>query len=164
MLTGSLRLDALELPDLPFWNGNKSTSYPARTNRPSGGIKLNSPGFSRHLASLTQGWKTGSSMTVLKLCFPDGVDRVSCRSGTPESFEVNAMVPLANAARGLPEGAKVTDKVSIMSTYISFEVCRTLALLHGSDGALVFNAPDEENPAMPDVDNVEAGLLALCQF
>ena len=52
-------------------------------------------------------------------------------SGTPDTLQVNAIVPLAKAARGLPEGASVTDKVSTMSAYISLDVCRTLALLHG---------------------------------
>ena len=52
-------------------------------------------------------------------------------SGTPETLEVNAMVPLANAAKGLPDGASVTDRVSTISAYISLDVCRTLARLHG---------------------------------
>lgn len=52
-------------------------------------------------------------------------------SGTPDTLEVNAMVPLANAASGLPDGASVTDRVSTISAYISLDVCRTLALLHG---------------------------------
>lgn len=40
--------------------GCRSTSYPARTKRPSGGTKLSSPGFSLHRARRTQGWNTGS--------------------------------------------------------------------------------------------------------
>jgi hypothetical protein len=79
-------------------------------------MKLNSPGFSRHLASLTHGWKTGSSITLLRFCFPEGVERFSRRSGTPEILEVKAMVPLANAANGRPDGARVTERVSTMST------------------------------------------------
>lgn len=85
-------------------------------NRPSGGMKLNSPGFSLHLANLTQGWKTGSSITLLTFCLPDGVERVNSRSGTPEIFDVHAIVPFANAANGLPDGASVTESVSMRST------------------------------------------------
>lgn len=70
------------------------------------------------------------------LCFPDGLPSVTRTSGTPDTFDVNAMVPLANAAKGLPEGASVTDKVSTTSAYSSFEVCRTLARLHGKAGVL----------------------------
>lgn len=54
-------------------------------------------------------------------------------SGTPDTLEVNAIVPFAKAASGLPEGASVTDKVSTISAYISFDVCRTFALLHGKE-------------------------------
>ncbi len=77
-------------------------------------------------------------------CLPDGVDRFNNRSGTPDIFEVNAMVPFANAARGRPEGARVTVKVSTMSTYSSLEVCRTFALRQGRAGVLAANAPDED--------------------
>lgn len=52
-------------------------------------------------------------------------------SGTPETFAVKAIVPLANAASGRPDGASVTDRVSTMSAYISFDVCRTLGLRQG---------------------------------
>jgi hypothetical protein len=37
---------------------------------------------------------------------------------------VNAIVPDTRAESNLPEGAIVTDRLSMMSTYISFEVCR----------------------------------------
>lgn len=81
-----------------------------------------------------------------RLCFPDGLVILSVISGTPDTFEVNAIVPLAKAARGLPDGASVTDKVSTISAYISLDVCRTLARLHGKavefegrmDGVLEF--------------------------
>lgn len=56
-------------------------------------------------------------------------------SGIPDTFDVNAIVPFANAAKGLPDGASVTDKVSTISAYISLEVCRTFARLHGKAGA-----------------------------
>lgn len=58
-------------------------------------------------------------------------------SGTPDTLEVKAIVPFANAASGLPEGAKVTDSVSTMSAYISLEVWRTLDRLQGRADALL---------------------------
>ncbi len=54
-LIGSFKFDALLFPNLLLWKGKRSTSYPAKTNLPSGGTKLSSPGFSRHLANLTHG-------------------------------------------------------------------------------------------------------------
>lgn len=54
------------------------------------------------------------------------------------------MVPFANAAKGRPEGANVTDKVSTKSTYSSLEVCRTFALRHGKAGVFAANEPVEE--------------------
>lgn len=71
-----------------------------------------------------------------RLCFPDGPVRVKRMSGTPETLHVNAMVPLAKAASGRPDGASVTVSVSTTSAYISFEVWRTFARRHGSAGAL----------------------------
>ena len=47
---------------------------------------------------------------------PPGVESVSRRSGTPDILDVKAMVPWANAARGRPEGARVMERVSTMST------------------------------------------------
>jgi len=47
---------------------------------------------------------------------PPGADRVSSSSGTPEIFDVKAMDPYANAARGRPDGARVTESVSTIST------------------------------------------------
>jgi hypothetical protein len=44
------------------------------------------------------------------------------------------MVPEANAESSLPDGAIVTDRVSIISTYISFDVCRTPGRRHGIAG------------------------------
>jgi hypothetical protein len=117
-------------------------------------MKLNSPGFSLHLANLTQGWNTGSSITLLTFCRPDGVERFNTRSGTPEIFEVHAIVPLAKAANGLPEGASVTDSVSMRSIYSSFDVCRTFALRHGRAG--VFAAtPVEDIAAMLEFEDEE---------
>ena len=57
-------------------------------------------------------------------------------SGIPETLEVKAMVPLAKAERGLPEGARVTESVSTTSAYISLEVCLTLERRQGNAGAL----------------------------
>jgi hypothetical protein len=108
-------------------------------------MKLNSPGISLHLANLTQGWNTGSSITLLTFCLPDGVERFNSRSGTPEILDVHAIVPFANAANGLPDGARVTNSVSITSTYSSLDVCRTFALLQGSAG--VFAAVPVEDIA-----------------
>lgn len=69
-----------------------------------------------------------------RLCFPGGLVRVRVISGTPDTFDVKAIVPLAKAASGLPEGASVTDRVSTTSAYISLDVCRTFARLHGRAG------------------------------
>jgi hypothetical protein len=77
-------------------------------------------------------------------CLPDGVERFSRRSGTPDIFEVNAMVPFAKAAKGRPEGARVTDSVSTKSTYSSLEVCRTFALRHGRAGVFAAREPVED--------------------
>jgi hypothetical protein len=85
-------------------------------NLPSGGTKLNSPGFSFHLANRTQGWNTGSSRAFSMPSLPPEAERVSSKSGTPEIFDVNAIDPLAKADNGRPDGAKVTESVSTMST------------------------------------------------
>jgi hypothetical protein len=71
------------------------------------------------------------------LCFPEGLVNVKVISGTPDTLEVKAMLPFANAASGRPDGARVTDRVSMTSAYISFDVWRTFALLHGKAGVLV---------------------------
>lgn len=42
------------------------------------------------------------------------------------------MVPFAKAESGRPEGARVTESVSTMSTYSSLLVCRTFARRHGT--------------------------------
>lgn len=97
-------------------SGSRLHSYPASTNRPSGGTKLSSPGVSRHRASLTQGWKQGRSIACVMPVLPPGAVRVSSRSGTPDIFAVNAIVPLAMADNGRPDGAKTTDSFSTMST------------------------------------------------
>lgn len=49
-------------------------------------------------------------------CFPLGVLKLNNISGTPEISAVKAMVPFANAERGRPEGAIMTERVSTMST------------------------------------------------
>lgn len=67
-----------------------------------------------------------------KLCFPDGPVRVRTISGTPDTLDVKAMVPLANAARGRPDGASVTESVSTKSAYSSLDVWRTFARRQGS--------------------------------
>ena len=103
-------------------------------NRPSGGMKLSSPGRSFHLASRTHGWKTGSSILRPRACWPPGVDNDSSRSGTPDIFAVNAMVPDTSAESNLPEGAIVTLSDSMMSTYNSLDVCRTPGRLQGIAG------------------------------
>lgn len=47
---------------------------------------------------------------------PPEAERVSNKSGTPEILEVKAIDPFAKAARGLPDGARVTESDSTMST------------------------------------------------
>lgn len=69
----------------------------------------------------------------------------SMRSGTPETLAVNAMVPLATAAKGRPDGDRVTSSVSTMSTYISLLVCLTFALLHGTGEAVWLEFGDGPN-------------------
>lgn len=44
------------------------------------------------------------------------------------------MVPDTSADSSRPDGAIVTESDSIMSTYNSFDVCRTPAFLHGIAG------------------------------
>jgi hypothetical protein len=58
-------------------------------------------------------------------------------SGTPLILAVKAIEPAAIADIGLPDGAKITDRLSTMSTYSSFDVCRTLDLRHGIAGPLL---------------------------
>ena len=56
--TGRLRFGVGNFPGFDVdvnMLGSRLHSYPARTNRPSGGTKLSSPGCSRQRASLTQG-------------------------------------------------------------------------------------------------------------
>ena len=67
---------------------------------------------------------------------PPDAERVSSRSGTPEILDVNAMDPFAKAAKGLPDGARVTNSDSTMSTYSSLLVWRTFARRHGIAGPL----------------------------
>lgn len=98
------------------------------------------------------------------LCCPDGEESVRSRSGTPDILAVNAIVPFANAAIGRPEGANVTDNVSMMSTYNSLDVWRTFALRHGSAGVLEAEAPRDDIPGMaveelPEELDVKPGFL-----
>lgn len=58
----------------------------------------------------------------------------------PETLDVKAMLPLAWAAMGRPEGESVTESVSTRSTYSSFEVWRTLARRQGT-GEVVGEVP-----------------------
>jgi hypothetical protein len=80
----------------------------------------------------------------LIFCLPDGVERFKRRSGTPEILDVKAMVPFAKAAKGRPEGANVTERVSTKSTYSSLEVWRTFALRHGKEGVFAASEPVED--------------------
>lgn len=68
---------------------------------------------------------------------------------------MHAIVPFANAASGLPEGARVTDKVSMRSTYSSLDVCRTFALRQGRAGVLAA-IPEEEIAAMVEFEDADA--------
>ena len=79
-------------------------------------------------------------------CFPDGVERERRMSGMPESSAVKAMLPLANAERGRPDGAIVMCRVSTMSTYMRGERCLTFARRHGRAGVLAL--PMEEIAGM----------------
>jgi hypothetical protein len=73
---------------------------------------------------------------------PPGQPSCKRRSGIPETLDVKAMVPLASAERGRPLGAKVTESVSTISTYISLEVWRTFARRQGTgEGAFATVGP-----------------------
>jgi hypothetical protein len=72
----------------------------------------------------------------LLLLDPPGALNVSSRSGIPDIFAVNAIEPDETAEMGLPEGARVTEIFSRISTYSSFEVWRTFGRLHGIAGPL----------------------------
>lgn len=112
---------SLEFVDFDFFVENasrapgprRSTSYPQSTNLPSGGTKLRSPGRSLHLLSLTQGWNAGREIVF---AIPPGQDNWRMRSGIPLTFAVKAILPLAMAERGRPEGEDVMERVSRMST------------------------------------------------
>lgn len=66
-----------------------------------------------------------------------GADRVKSRSGMPEILAVNSIDPAIRADIKRPEGARMTERLSTISTYNSFDVCRTLERLHGIAGPLV---------------------------
>lgn len=145
--------------------GRRSVSYPARMNRPSGGIKLSSPGRSLHRASLTQGWNTGSSILRLIPCGPAGVVNVNKRSGTPDTLELNAIVPIALAESIRPDGAMVTDRFSIISTYSSLDVWRTPGLRHGIAGpeaALAGDLPGNDAPSVGEDVLIKAACKHDC--
>ena len=71
---------------------------------------------------------------VLALLVPPGAVNTKSKSGTPDILAVNAIEPCDRADMGRPEGAKITDRFSMISTYNSLEVCRTLDLRHGIAG------------------------------
>jgi hypothetical protein len=90
-------------------------------NFPSGGTKLISPGCSFHRLNRTQGWKTGSCIVLLipadlLLLVPPEAVRIRSKSGTPEILAVNKMEPLARADISRPEGVKIMERDSMMST------------------------------------------------
>src|SRR5436305_15298971 len=75
-------------------------------------------------------------LDVLELLVPPGALRTRSRSGTPLILAVKAMEPATVAEIGWPDGARITERFSSMSTYSSFEVCRTFVLLYGMAGPL----------------------------
>ena len=75
-------------------------------------------------------------LDVLELLVPPGALRTRSRSGTPLILAVKAMEPATVAEMGWPDGARITERLSSMSTYSSFDVCRTFVLLHGMAGPL----------------------------
>lgn len=84
-------------------------------------MKDSSPGCSLHRASLTHGWKTGhckvrETLDSFLLLDPPGALSLSRRSGTPDIFAVNAIDPDDIAEMGLPDGARMTETFSRMST------------------------------------------------
>ena len=92
-------------------------------------------------------------------CFPDGVLKLKRISGTPETSAVNAIVPFEKAERGRPEGAIITERVSIISTYKRGEMCFTLERRQGRAG--VERTPIED---MPCIGVVEGELELLCMI
>lgn len=68
---------------------------------------------------------------------------------------MHAIMPFANAANGLPEGANVTDRISIRSMYSSLDVCRTFALRQGKAGVLAA-IPEEDIAAMLEFEDADA--------
>lgn len=75
-------------------------------------------------------------MVESMFCFPEGVDKESRISGTPLTSAVKAIVPLAKADNGRPDGAIMMERVSTMSTYKRGDMCFTFARRQGSAGAL----------------------------
>lgn len=47
---------------------------------------------------------------------PPGAERARSKSGTPEIFEVNTMLPRDRAEIGRPEGVRIMERDSRMST------------------------------------------------
>lgn len=89
---------------------------------------------------------------------------VSKRSGTPETFAVHAIVPEANAESSLPDGAIVTERVSIISTYISFDVWRTPGRRHGIAGPRAEVARGLGNFGLSGLSDAVLGEAALCEY
>lgn len=88
---------------------------------------------------------------------------MSKRSGTPETFAVHAIVPEANAESSLPDGAIVTERVSIISTYISFDVCRTPGRRHGIAGPKADVGLELGNCGLSGLSDAVLGEAALCE-
>lgn len=78
-------------------------------------------------------------------------------SGTPETSAVKAIVPLAKAESGRPEGAIMIERVSKMSTYRRGEMCFTLLRRQGRAGAE--RTPMEEMACMGVVEFWDVELL-----
>ena len=85
------------------------------------------------------------------------------RSGTPETFAVQAIVPDANAERSRPDGAIVTESVSMISTYISLEVWRTPGRRHGIAGPRAELALGFGNCGLSGLSDAVLGEAALCR-
>lgn len=79
------------------------------------------------------------------------------RSGIPEILALKAMVPCAKAETGRPEGANITERISTMSTYSSFDVCFTFERRHSTadpaaELAVVLLIPEANGALLSDGD------------
>lgn len=77
---------------------------------------------------------------------------------------MHAIVPEANAESSLPEGAIVTERVSIISTYISFDVWRTPGRRHGIAGPKADVALGLGNCDLSGLSDAVLGDAALCKY